>query len=141
MRAKHISLALAIAATAAAGAWTSPLQAQAPTAADDPALALPASRGGVRRWEVVDAAGVDLRATAAPDGRVVATLDPGTVLANLGCEPQGAVLWCKVRPFRGGARGFVPARSVTPATGPDGTVAMGRDDSDARAKKRRFDQR
>ncbi|MEL7091804.1 MAG: hypothetical protein AAFN94_08735 [Pseudomonadota bacterium] len=117
----------------------SDLRAQSSDAVTLPDIALPPSKGGVRRWEVV--AGDVLRATAARDANIIASVSPGDILSNFRCRTEGAVLWCEVRPFRGGARGYVPAAVLVPARGPDGVIAMGRDDSDRRAKRRDFDVR
>ena len=57
----------------------------------------------------------------------------------MGCTEGVDAIWCDVRPFRGGARGFVPAAHLRPATGPDGVVPTGQDASKSRARKRDFD--
>ena len=70
---------------------------------------------------------------------MIATAPEGAVLSNLGCTEAADPVWCEVRPFRGGVRGFVPAERLQPAQGPDGTTPMGLDDSKNRARKRGFD--
>lgn len=108
------------------------------------ALALPsvaetlsAKDGGPRRWEVI-ADGTVFRAEASEHSAGEA-LDRGDVLDNLGCEEEEGTEWCRVRPFRGGAAGYVAAGDLTAVEGPDGTVATGPDDSKRRAGKRDFD--
>ncbi len=95
--------------------------------------------GGARRWRI--APGGDLRLFGRPSegAPVIATLLEAAVLSNLGCAEAADQVWCEVRPFRGGARGFAPAERLLPAQGPDGTTPMGPDDSKRRARKRDFD--
>ncbi|MCG8692991.1 MAG: hypothetical protein MI806_17455, partial [Minwuiales bacterium] len=85
--------------------------------------------GGPRRWQVSARDGIEMQASPAPDARAIAKLADGAILANLGCAPAGGRVWCKVRPLRGRARGYVMADFLGPARGPDGTVPMGADDS------------
>ena len=112
-----------------------PLAAQASLQFD--AELLP-EEGGVRRWEVIGGTVQALQSPAKGD-KAVADLPEGAVLSNLGCQEQDGALWCEVRPFRGGATGFVPANRLQAAVGPDGSVPVGVDDSKRRAKRRDFD--
>lgn len=91
-----------------------------------------------RRWEVI---GGELSAHAAPskDTEVINVFPAGAILTNLGCQEDGGQVWCQVRPFRGGARGFAQGGSLHPAMGPDGAVPTGPDLSNRRAGKRDFD--
>lgn len=93
--------------------------------------------GGVRRWRVVS--GGDLRLSPSSTAAVVATHQPGAVLSNMGCRAEGRQVWCNVRPFRGGPRGFMLADQLEPAAGPDGSISMGADDSRHRAGRKDFD--
>ncbi len=101
-------------------------------------FALP-ENGGARRFEVVSESGLQLRKFPAADATETGLLPAGTVLANLGCSTEAGRLWCAVRPFRGGAAGFVPADGLLPAVGLDGEIIRGEDDSEKRVKKRDFD--
>lgn len=94
--------------------------------------------GGVRRWEVVD---TDVKGFATPNrqSEAILTVSSGAILTNLGCEPADDHLWCEVKDGQNGVKGFVSASHLRPAIGPDGTVAMGVDDSRKRARKRDFD--
>ncbi|MEM1372794.1 MAG: SH3 domain-containing protein [Pseudomonadota bacterium] len=94
--------------------------------------------GGARRFETV--AATILRSQPSEDAGIIADVPLGAVLANLGCREEGA-LWCEVRSFRGGPRGFVLASDLRPAVAPDGTIPTGLDDSDKRARRGRFDVR
>lgn len=96
--------------------------------------------GGVRRWQVV-AAGARLTATPSAGAKTVSEQTAGAVLSNLGCAEVRGAVWCKVRPFRGGASGHVEATALAPAKGPDGVIASGKDDSERRARRRKFDGR
>ena len=110
--------------------------ATAQTALDPQLLQAPAD-GGARRCEVTQ----DIQVFTAPstDAEVADTQAVGAVLSNLGCSENDGQFWCTVRPFRGGARGFVQPNYLQPAAGPDGVVAIGKDTSKSRTKKRDFD--
>jgi hypothetical protein len=96
--------------------------------------------GGPRHWEVTGVtSALNLREAASTSARAIARYAPGTVLDNLGClEAEGRV-WCDVQELGGGPRGYVAAEFLTPATSPDGTPAMGSDDSALRAGQGDFD--
>ena len=98
-----------------------------------------ADKGGPRRWQITAADGLSLRENPAADARVLATLAKGAVVSNLGCEPAGGQIWCRVQPLRKRLRGYVTAAALQPARGPDGTVPMGPDTSGKRARKGDFD--
>ncbi|MCA8966074.1 MAG: META domain-containing protein [Planctomycetes bacterium] len=107
------------------------------------AAAVPAApeHGGPRNWEVTRevTGALNMRerpSTAAP---VVARLRPGTILDNLGCQRAEGRAWCDVQPLGGGPRGYVAATYLRPAISPDGSAAMGPDDSALRAGQGRFD--
>ena len=96
--------------------------------------------GGPRHWEVTGVSGaLNLREEASTSARAIARYAPGTVLDNLGClEAEGRV-WCDVQALGGGPRGYVAAEFLTPSISPDGTPAMGFDDSALRAGQGDFD--
>ncbi|MEL6478926.1 MAG: hypothetical protein AAFR17_16465 [Pseudomonadota bacterium] len=102
---------------------------------------LPPEDGGVRRWRVRTSEGAELRKTPAADAEITKLLGQGDVLTNFGCTPGAGQVWCEVRPFQGGPKGFVSATRLEPASGPDGTIPTGVDDSRKRARKRDFDAR
>jgi hypothetical protein len=106
-------------------------------AADVPA---PPEDGGPRSWRVAKPAGsVHLREQASAGSRSLARLSPGTLLDNLGCKAVGHEAWCDVQKLGGGPRGWIPAKALTPAVSPDGSVATGPDDSALRAGEGSFD--
>ncbi|MEO1463491.1 MAG: SH3 domain-containing protein [Pseudomonadota bacterium] len=94
--------------------------------------------GEPRRWEVIDG---ELSVYVAPskDAEVINVFPAGAILTNLGCTEDGGQIWCQVRPFRGGARGFAEGGSLRPAKGPDGAIPTGAGSSKQRARKRDFD--
>ncbi len=96
--------------------------------------------GGARRWLVVSEQ-IKVHQSASASARLIHELGRGVVLTNLGCSRSNDELWCQVRPFRGGVRGFARARHLEPARGPDGVVAMGENDTKRRARERKFDQK
>ncbi|MEO0425803.1 MAG: hypothetical protein AAF160_00030 [Pseudomonadota bacterium] len=104
-----------------------------------PALFASPEDGGARRWQVNASDAVPLREGAANDARVVARLAERDVLSNAGCTMADGERWCSVRPIRGGGRGYVLAKHLMVAVGPDGIVPVGVDDSRQRAEKRDFD--
>ena len=93
--------------------------------------------GGPRNWEVFGA--LNLREQPSTAARILATFRPGTILDNLGCQSAAGRTWCDVQPLGGGPRGFVAADYLRPAISPDGSAAMGPDDSSLRAGQGRFD--
>lgn len=97
------------------------------------------AQGGVRRWQVAQMGGIAARATADAGGRMVRAFNEGAVLSSFGCSDVDGKVWCEIRSFRGGARGFLPASALAPAQGRDGLVAMGKDDSRKRADRGSFD--
>ena len=97
--------------------------------------------GGARRWSVEADASLNLYDAPSADASVIDVITDGAVLSNMGCRQGDDRIWCDVRPFRGGARGFAAAEFLKPAVGPDGIVPTGRDDSPRRARKRDFDER
>ncbi|MBK9245415.1 MAG: META domain-containing protein [Burkholderiales bacterium] len=93
--------------------------------------------GGPRNWEVTRALSLrEQPSTAAP---VLATYRPGTILDNLGCQQAQGRAWCDVQQLGGGPRGYVAAEHLRPAISPDGSAAMGPDDSALRAGQGNFD--
>lgn len=137
---RRVFIRWSVAWLAAIGSFWSPqaYTAGAAGASDQAAYRAP-SDGGVRRWRVTPGGDVAIRASSSPRARIVSTVVEGAVLSNMGCSSVDGDLWCDVRPFRGGPRGFVPAARLAPATGPDGLVPMGQDTSRTRALKRKFD--
>jgi len=95
--------------------------------------------GGVRRWQVAPGQSPAIYDGAGRHAIEAAPLSAGDILTNFGCRTISDRLWCDVRPFRGGARGFVPADVLRAAIGPDGAIALGVDDSKRRARRKRFD--
>ena len=103
----------------------------AATVAADP------EHGGPRNWEVVRT--LNLREQPSTSSTVLAKFPPGTLLDNLGCQRAGGRTWCDVQPLGGGPRGYVAADYLRPAISPDGSAAMGPDDSALRAGQGQFD--
>jgi hypothetical protein len=96
--------------------------------------------GGPRNWRVSGAAAaVHLREQPSRTSRSLARLVPGTILDNLGCQRAGNEIWCDVQRLGGGPRGYVAAEFLNPAVSPDGSVAVGPDDSALHAGQGRFD--
>lgn len=93
--------------------------------------------GGPRNWAVVRT--LNLREQPSTVARIVATYRPGTVLDNLGCQRAQGRAWCDVQQLGGGPRGYVAAEYLRPAISPDGSAAMGPDDSALRAGQGQFD--
>lgn len=98
-----------------------------------------AAAGGPRRWQPAEPGGLALRAAPRADAAVIETLDADALLDNLGCEPVGDALWCRVRPPGSRTGGHAPAALLRPARGPDGRVPTGPDDSPLRAARGDYD--
>ncbi|WP_436637830.1 SH3 domain-containing protein [Microbaculum sp. FT89] len=119
----------------------------APTTTAMPATGVPATDvpaapedGGPRNWEVTGVAqALNLREEPSTTARIIARYALGTILSNLGCRSVQGRAWCDVQEFGGGPRGFVAADYLKPATGPDGAVATGEDESSLRAGQGDFD--
>jgi heat shock protein HslJ len=109
-------------------------QTGASSAAD---VAAAPERGGPRNWEVVRT--LNLRQQPSTSARILATYRAGTILDNLGCQRAGGRAWCEAQPLGGGPRGYVAAEYLRPAISPDGSAAMGPDDSALRAGQGQFD--
>jgi hypothetical protein len=96
--------------------------------------------GGPRDWAVTGVTDwLNLReqpSTAAP---VIGRYEDGTILDNLGCQRAEGRTWCDVQELGGGPRGYVAAEYLEPAISPDGSAAMGPDDSALRAGQGDFD--
>jgi len=107
-------------------------QAKVPAAPED---------GGPRHWKVTGVStSLNMRDAPSTRGRVVARLEPGAILSNLGCQRAQGRVWCDVQPFRGGARGYVAAEFLAPAPDPfGGPPVRGMDDSSLRAGQGDFD--
>lgn len=93
--------------------------------------------GGPRNWEVIST--LNLREQPSTAARVLGTYAAGTILDNLGCQQTETRHWCDVQQLGGGPRGYVAAEYLRPAISPDGSVAVGPDDSALRAGQGRFD--
>jgi len=106
----------------------------ASSAADMPAAP---ENGGPRDWEVVRM--LNLREQPSTSARILATYRPGTIFDNLGCQLAQSRTWCDVQQLGGGPRGYVAAEFLRPAISPDGSAAMGPDDSALRAGEGQFD--
>ena len=94
--------------------------------------------GGPLVFEVRSAS-LNLREGPSTSTTVVAKLDKGTVLNNLGCERREGRVWCDVQPLGGGPRGYAAASFLAPPISPHGAVAYGPDDTALRAGQGQFD--
>jgi heat shock protein HslJ len=113
-----------------------------PESSTGSAMQTPASPedGGPRNWEVTGVSTVlNLRQEPSTRASVIARYVPGTILDNLGCRRAEGRVWCDVQELGGGPRGFVAADYLEPAVSPDGSVALGPDDSALRAGQSDFD--
>lgn len=100
----------------------------------------PTEDGGYRYFEVAAAQGaLNMRAAPTTTSAILAHLDRGSALANLGCIPADDHAWCDVQPVGGGPRGYVAADFLRPAIGPDGRAVKGPDTSASRAGQGNFD--
>jgi hypothetical protein len=96
--------------------------------------------GGPRNFEVTTGTTpLNLREQPSTTAPVVARYAAGTILDNLGCREREGRAWCDVQKFGGGPRGYVAAHYLRPAISPDGSPAMGPDDSALRAGQGDFD--
>lgn len=96
--------------------------------------------GGPRDWEVTGVSSkLNLRERPSRTARILAGYVAGTILDNLGCQSAEGQVWCDVQPLGGGPCGYVAAEFLKPAISPDGSVAMGPDDSAFRAGQGQFD--
>lgn len=96
--------------------------------------------GGPRNWKVMAQGGeVELHEQPDKNSVVVLQYKVGAILDNLGCQGNGAEVWCDVQQLGGGPRGFVSAKYLEPAVSPDGSVSRGPDDSALRAGEGKFD--
>jgi len=96
--------------------------------------------GGPRNWEVSGvSSALNLREEPSGTASILARYRPGTILDNLGCRQGQGRFWCDVQQLGGGPRGFVAAEFLKPAVSPDGSAAMGPDDSALRAGQGQFD--
>lgn len=93
--------------------------------------------GGPRNWEVVRT--LNMREQPSTSARILATYRPGTILDNLGCQRAQGRAWCDAQQLGGGPRGYVAAEYLRPAISPDGSAALGPDDSALRAGQGQFD--
>jgi hypothetical protein len=101
-------------------------------------LQAPPENGGPRNWEVT--AALNLREKPGTSSRILARYRPGTILDNLGgCQRGQGRTWCDVQQLGGGPRGYVAAEYLRPAISPDGSAAVGPDDSASRAGLGKFD--
>ena len=111
--------------------------ARATGAAPAESIAAAPEDGGPRNWEVLRT--LNLREQASTSARILVTYRPGTILDNLGCQRNEGRAWCDVQQLGGGPRGYVAADYLRPAISPDGSAAMGPDDSALRAGQGKFD--
>jgi len=96
--------------------------------------------GGFRYFEVATTSGpLNMREARSATSAIVARLDPGSILNNLGCTAGEGRAWCDVQPVGGGARGYVAAEFLRPAISPNGAPVTGPDDSALRAGEGQFD--
>lgn len=103
--------------------------------------AVPAApdEGGPRKWNVTRP--LNLRESRSTGSAVVALLEPGRILDNMGCAAAEGRVWCYVQPLGGGPVGFVMSEFIEPAVSPNGAVMTGPDDSAYRAGQWDFDAR
>ncbi|MBP0049273.1 META domain-containing protein [Marinobacterium sp. AK62] len=104
------------------------------SAADVPAAP---EQGGPRNWEVMTT--LNLRAQPNTSAPVLTQYAAGALLDNLGCQQGLGRYWCDVQQLGGGPRGYVAAEYLRPAVSPDGSVALGPDDSALRAGQGEYD--
>jgi len=131
----RIATLIAALTISSAGVVTAgPQQSQAGAAQAVPAAP---EDGGPRNWEVVSR--LNLRAQPSTTAPVLTTYAPGTIVDNLGCRRVDNRVWCDVQQLGGGPRGYVALEFIAPAVSPDGSVAMGPDDSAYRAGQKDFD--
>jgi hypothetical protein len=96
--------------------------------------------GGPRNWVLTGVTTfLNLREQPSTAAEIVAGLLPGAILDNLGCRAVEGRVWCDVQPLGGGPRGYAAAEYLEPAVSPDGSVAIGPDDSALRAGQDDFD--
>lgn len=111
-----------------------------PSQADDVNLYKAPEDGGPRNWEVTGVSSyLNLREAPSSVAPVVSRYPPGTLLSNLGCEEVAGQAWCYVQEMSGGPVGYVSANYLKGAVSPDGTVALGSDDSALRAGQGDYD--
>ena len=108
-------------------------------AAQDASVPAAPEDGGPRNFKVNQT--VNLRESQSTESPVVALLEAGKILDNMGCERAEGRVWCYVQPLGGGPVGFVAAEYVEPAVSPNGAVMTGPDDSAYRAGQGDFDAR
>jgi heat shock protein HslJ len=103
------------------------------------AAAIPAApdAGGPRNWEVTTV--LNLREQPDVSARILGRFARGAILDNLGCRRLPDRVWCEVQMLGGGPVGFVAAEYLRVARSPDGSAAMGPDDSASRAGQGMFD--
>jgi hypothetical protein len=96
--------------------------------------------GGPRNWQVTGVSNaLNLREQPTTAAKIITRCPPGTILDNLGCQRADDRIWCDVQQLGGGPRGYVAAEFLRPAVSPDGSVAMGPDNSAFRAGQGDFD--
>jgi len=96
--------------------------------------------GGPFNWVVRRVTGgLHLRAQPSTSAEILATYPSGSILDNLGCRHAENRTWCDVQPFGGGPRGYVAAKYLKPATGPDGSIPRGPETSSLRAGQGDYD--
>ncbi|MET1415469.1 hypothetical protein ABVF61_24570 [Roseibium sp. HPY-6] len=103
-----------------------------------PGLQKTPNEGGPRRFEVATIKAA-LHEAPSSGSKLIDTVEQGTVFLNMGCDGSADQTWCAVRPFRGGAKGYIRSSDLQAARGPDGNVPVGEDTSKGRAGKRDFD--
>jgi heat shock protein HslJ len=103
------------------------------------AVAIPAAPdvGGPGDWEV--ATTLNLREHPSTSSRILSKFAPGTILDDLECQRVEGRVWCDAQQLGGGPRGYVDAEYLKPAISPNGSAAMGPDDSALRAGQGNFD--
>ena len=134
------ALAFMLACGPAPTAWAAPSPGADARPSTAPAVPAAPEDGGPRNWELTGVSStLRLREQPSPAAPVVASLPPGTILDNLGCQASASGVWCDVQPLGGGPRGYAAAAYLRPAVSPDGRAATGPDDSAVRAGQGQFD--
>lgn len=136
-RAAQTIARLLLAATVTATSLLLPLQAQEASGVSGYYRA--PSDGGARWLQAKPGSQITLYSATSLSADIRASPATGTTFANLGCVSVDEVLWCKLRAMHPRSEGHAPGVLLAPVVGPDGTIAVGLDDSRTRATRKRFD--
>lgn len=99
--------------------------------------------GGPRNWVVKKDVTpfLNLRKSPSTGSKILDSYRPGAILYNIdGCMAgDDGLVWCSVQKLEGGTRGYVVLDYIKPASGPDGVIPTGFDDSPVRAGEKKYD--